>query len=69
MMVEEPHEENVTDLEKLAMSWEKAHMAYYEAVDFKEKSNKHENTSSASLVFWAAFEGFCEEVVNNLDGD
>ena len=69
MIVEEPHEEDVTELEKLALSWEKAHVAYYEAMDFKEKSNKLENTSSASSIFWAAFEGFCEEVENNLDGD
>lgn len=44
-------------------------MAYYEAMDFKEKFNNHENTLSASLVFWAAFERFCDEIVNSLDED
>jgi hypothetical protein len=64
----EPHED-LTDLEKLALSWERAHIAYYEAMDFKEKVNKREATSSSSSFFWSAFEDFCKEVVNNPNGD
>jgi hypothetical protein len=61
--------EDLTDLEKLVLSWEKAHIAYYEAMDFKEKVNKREATSSSSSFFWSAFEDFCKEVVNNPNGD
>ena len=51
------------------MSWERAHIAYYEAMDFKEKVNRREGTPSALSIFWAAFQDFYEEVVNNPNDD
>ena len=44
---------------------ERAHIAYYLAMDFKEKVNRREGTSSASSIFWATFQDFYEEIVNN----
>ena len=56
-------------MEKLALSWEAAHFAYYQAMDFKDKIYTREGTSSQSSIFWAMFEDFCEEIATHPYSD
>ena len=45
------NEENLTHMEKLTLSWEEAHFAYYKTMDFKDKIYIREGTSSQSSIF------------------
>ena len=56
-------------MEKLALSWEAAHFAYYQAMDFKDKIYTREGTSSQSSIFWAMLEDLCEEIATHPNND
>ena len=44
-------DEDLTELERLAINWENCHIAYYESKDFKEKIDKREASASTSKCF------------------
>jgi hypothetical protein len=48
-------DENLTELERLAITWEDSHIAYYESMDFKDKIDKREVSTLTSQVLWSEF--------------
>ena len=56
-------------MEKLTLSWEETHFAYYKAMDFKDKIYTRKGTSSQSSIFLAMFEDFYEEIATHPDSD
>ena len=62
-------DEDLTKLERLAINWENCHIAYYESMDFKEKIDKKEASTSTSQVFWLAFQDLCENILQSPRGD
>ena len=61
-------DEDLTKLERLAITWEDCHIVYYESMDFKDKLDKREASARTSQVFWYAFEDLCKDILQSSNG-
>ena len=48
-------DEDLIELERQTINWENCHIAYYQSMDFKEKIDKREASTTTSQVFWSTF--------------